>query len=183
MNFIPTAIPDVLIIEPKVIGDHRGYFYESFRQQEFDKHIGTTHFVQENESKSSFGVLRGLHYQLAPYAQAKLVRVLQGKVLDIAVDIRKNSKTFGQHIAIELSEDNKRQLFIPRGFAHGFVTISETAVFSYKCDNYYHKESERCILYNDSAFNIDWQVPVQQRILSEKDMNGTPFSAATIFES
>ncbi len=183
MNFIPTAIPDVFIIEPHVIGDHRGYFYESFRQQEFDKHMGVTHFVQENESKSSYGVLRGLHYQLPPHAQAKLVRVQQGKVLDIAVDIRKNSKTFGQHVAIELSEENKRQLFIPKGFAHGFITLSETAVFAYKCDNYYHKDSERCILYNDSAFNIDWQVPVDARILSEKDINGTPFSAATLFNS
>jgi dTDP-4-dehydrorhamnose 3,5-epimerase len=182
MKFIQTDIPDVFIMEPTVFGDHRGYFFESFRQNEFEKHAPQTSFVQENESKSSYGVLRGLHYQQPPYAQAKLVRVLQGKVLDVAVDIRKHSKTFGHHVAIELSGENKRQLFIPQGFAHGFVTLSDEAVFSYKCDNYFNKESEASILFNDKDLNIDWQLPEASMLLSDKDINATPFRNAILFD-
>ena len=137
MNFIQTEIPEVIIIEPKVFGDSRGYFLESFNKKEFERNIGKIDFVQDNESKSTYGVLRGLHYQLPPFAQSKLVRVIKGEVLDVAVDIRKGSPTFGKHVAVELSEENKKQLFIPRGFAHGFLTLSKEAIFTYKVDNYY----------------------------------------------
>lgn len=182
MKFIQTEIPEVYIIEPTVYGDERGYFFESFKQKEFEKHIGKIDFVQDNESKSSYGVLRGLHYQMPPFSQSKLVRVLKGKVLDVAVDIRKSSPTFGKHVAVELSEENKRQLFVPRGFAHGFVTLSKEAVFSYKCDNYYHKESEASIIYNDETINIDWKIDEKDIIVSEKDGDKITFVNAKFFD-
>lgn len=182
MKFIQTEIPEVYIIEPTVFGDERGYFFESFKQKEFEKYIGKIDFVQDNESKSSYGVLRGLHYQMPPFSQSKLVRVLKGKVLDVAVDIRKSSPTFGQHVAVELSEENKRQLFVPRGFAHGFVTLSEEAIFSYKCDNYYNKESEASIIYNDETINIDWKIDEKDIIVSEKDGDKITFANAKFFD-
>lgn len=170
MNFIKTEISEVVIVEPRVFEDSRGYFMESFKQDKFEEFIGhKVNFCQDNESKSSYGVLRGLHYQLAPFAQSKLVRVISGKVLDVAVDIRKGSPTFGKHVAVELSEDNKRQLFVPRGFAHGFVVLSEEVIFSYKVDNYYSPENDRGLLFNDSEINIDWIVEESKLQLSEKD--------------
>lgn len=169
MEIISTKIPDLLIIKPKVFSDDRGYFFESFKA-DFLKDAGIiSSFVQDNESQSSFGVLRGLHYQLEPYAQTKLVRVIKGKVYDVAVDIRKNSPTFGKWEGVELSEENKLQMLIPKGFAHGFLVLSETAIFSYKCDNYYTKESERGILYKDPALAINWPVNEVNLVLSEKD--------------
>lgn len=181
MQFIPTAIPDVVMIEPKVWADSRGYFFESYRHDLFAQKIANIEWLQDNESYSSYGTLRGLHYQLAPHAQSKLVRVIQGKVLDIAVDIRQSSATFGQHVAVELSSDNKRQLFIPRGFAHGFVVLSETAVFAYKVDNYYNKECDRGIAFNDPALGIDWQIDLAQVQLSDKDSKQPLLSAAEVF--
>lgn len=169
MNFIKTKIPDLTIIEPKVFGDHRGYFFESFNYNEFKKNIYEVNFVQDNESKSSRGVLRGLHFQKPPFAQAKLVRCVKGKVLDVAVDIRKGSPTYGEFEIVELSEDNKRQLFVPRGFAHGFVVISDDAIFSYKVDNWYSPEHDSGILWNDASLNIDWQINSNEVLLSEKD--------------
>ena len=170
MTYIETPIPGVWIIEPKVLTDARGYFMEAFKQKEFEEHIGKIQFIQENESRSAKGVLRGLHYQLAPYSQAKLVRVIQGCVLDVAVDLRQGSPTFGQHVAVELSSENKRQLFIPRGFAHGFHVISETAIFTYKVDNPYMHTHEGGIRYDDPAIHIDWGITDSQSILlSEKD--------------
>ncbi len=169
MNFIKTAIPEVIIIEPRVFKDARGYFFESYNEAEFVKNGISNHFVQDNQSKSSYGVIRGLHCQLGEHAQAKLVRVLSGKVLDVAVDIRRNSPTFGQHVAVELSAENKRQLFIPRGFLHGFSVLSEEAVFAYKCDNFYCKESEFGIRYDDAEIGVDWQIPTDKIITSEKD--------------
>lgn len=169
MNVIKTEIEGLVIIEPKVFGDERGYFFESFSQREFEEKVCQTVFVQDNESKSKYGVLRGLHFQKPPYAQAKLVRVIKGKVLDVAVDIREESPTFGKHVAVELSEENKRQLFIPRGFAHGFVVLSDEAVFQYKCDNYYAPDYEDGILWNDPKLGIDWKIPEEDVILSEKD--------------
>lgn len=169
MNVIDTHIRDVKIIEPTLFGDHRGYFCEVFVQQVFDEKVGKTTFVQDNESKSGYGVLRGLHYQQGAFAQAKLVRVVQGCVLDVAVDLRKDSPTFGRHVAVELNDTNKRQLFIPRGLAHGFVVLSDTAVFQYKCDNYYAPEAEAGIAWNDPDLSIDWQVPIHDIRLSEKD--------------
>ena len=157
MNFIRTAIPEVVICEPKVLGDHRGYFMESFRLDQLNEFLGhTVNFCQENESSSSFGVLRGLHYQLPPFAQTKLVRVLEGKVLDVAVDMRKGSATFGKSVVVELSSLNKKQLFIPRGFAHGFVVLSEEARFLYKCDNYYAPEFDTGLAFDAPELNIDW---------------------------
>ena len=174
MNIIKTEIEGVVIIEPKVFGDERGYFFESFSEKWFRENVCDTHFVQDNESKSGYGVLRGLHFQKPPHAQAKLVRVVKGKVLDVTVDIREGSPTFGKHVAVELSEDNKRQLFIPRGFAHGFVVLSDEAIFQYKCDNYYAPDYEGGVLWNDSALGIDWQIPMEDIILSDKDRdNGT----------
>lgn len=171
MNVIETKLKGCFIIEPRVFQDNRGYFFESFNQQQFNKLTNTTtNFVQDNESFSSKGVLRGLHYQLGKFAQAKLVRVVKGKVLDVAVDIREDSETFGKHVAVELSAENKKQLFVPRGFAHGFIVLSETAIFSYKCDNYYNKESEGGIIYNDPQLNIDWQLSSNDLSLSEKDL-------------
>ena len=170
MNIIKTTLEGVLIIEPTVFGDERGYFYESFNAKQFQEQTGIeVNFIQDNESKSKYGVVRGLHFQSGEYAQAKLVHVAKGRILDIAVDIREKSPTFGQYIAVELSDVNHRQLFIPRGFAHGFSVLSEDAVFQYKCDNYYNPQSERGILWNDPSIGIDWQLPVSDIILSEKD--------------
>lgn len=170
MNFISTKLEGCYILEPKVIFDERGYFMESFNEQRFEEGIGQEiHFVQDNQSYSTKGVLRGLHYQTGERAQAKLVRVLSGEVLDVAVDIRPESETFGQHVAVLLSAENKKQFFVPRGFAHGFLVLSETATFFYKCDNFYNKESEGGIIYNDSKVNIDWQFPESELIISEKD--------------
>lgn len=170
MIFTPQAIPDVILFEPKVHGDQRGYFTETFRQDVFDQATGyKVEFIQDNESSSSRGVLRGLHFQLPPYAQSKLVRVIKGAVLDVAVDIRQGSPTFGQHVAVELTEDNKHQLFVPRGFAHGFVVLSDQAIFAYKVDNYYSPECDRGLAWNDPDINIDWQVPEQEIQLSGKD--------------
>ena len=166
-----TKLKDCFILEPKVFQDGRGYFFESFNQNTFNKLTGkSVSFIQDNESFSSKGVLRGLHYQLGEYAQAKLVRVIKGKVLDVAVDVRKDSPTFGEYISLELSEDNKQQLFIPRGFAHGFIVLSDTAIFSYKCDNFYNKESEGGIIYNDASLKIDWKLNGNEFIISEKDL-------------
>lgn len=169
MNVIPTAIPGVAIIEPRVFGDERGYFFESFSSESFRKEVCDTVFVQDNESKSCYGVVRGLHYQKAPHCQSKLVRVVKGAVLDVAVDIRKGSPTYGQHVAVELTAENHRQLFIPRGFAHGFAVLSEEAVFQYKCDNYYAPQSEGGIAWDDPALGIDWKMPKGAIILSAKD--------------
>jgi len=170
LNFIPQSIPDVLLIEPTVHGDSRGYFMESFRQDLLDDFLGyEVNFVQDNESKSSKGVLRGLHYQLPPSDQAKLVRVIEGKVLDVAVDIRQSSPTFGQYVSKELSSDNRRQLFIPRGFAHGFVVLSESAVFAYKVDNYYSPADDRGIAFDDKEIGIDWVLKSDELQLSDKD--------------
>ncbi|KGO95454.1 dTDP-4-dehydrorhamnose 3,5-epimerase [Flavobacterium enshiense] len=171
MNFIPTQLSGCFILEPKMITDSRGYFMESFNEQTFQKGIGQhVHFVQDNQSYSTKGVLRGLHYQCGVHAQAKLVRVLQGEVLDVAVDIRPGSVTYGQYVAEVLSAENQRQMFVPRGFAHGFVVLSETATFFYKCDNLYNKESEGGIQYNDPALDIDWGLPESELLISEKDM-------------
>lgn len=169
MNIIETEIQGVFIIEPKVFGDSRGYFFESFSKKEFESRIGPVEFVQDNESKSCYGVVRGLHFQKPPHAQAKLVRVVKGKVLDVAVDLRKDSPTYGKHVTVELSEDNHRQVFIPKGFAHGFSVLSEEAVFQYKCDDYYAPETEGAVAWNDPELNIDWRVPADMMILSEKD--------------
>lgn len=170
MQFIRTDIPDIVIIEPKVHGDHRGYFVETFREDKLSEFLGyKINFCQDNESKSSKGVLRGLHYQLPPHAQTKLVRVISGRVLDVAVDIRKNSPTFGQHVAVELSSENKRQLLVPRGFAHGFVVLEDDTVFAYKVDSYYSPECDRGIAFDDSNLNIDWLIPHNELNLSPKD--------------
>ena len=170
MNIIKTELEGVLIIEPSVFGDERGYFYESFNAKRFQEQTGIeVNFIQDNESKSKYGVVRGLHFQSGEYAQAKLVHVAKGRILDIAVDIREKSPTFGQYIAVELSDVNHRQLFIPRGLAHGFSVLSEDAVFQYKCDNYYNPQSERGILWSDPSIGIDWQLPASDIILSEKD--------------
>ncbi len=175
MNFIETKIPGVLIVEPRVFKDARGYFFESYSQREFDEKISAIlghpiRFVQDNESMSSYGVMRGLHYQRMPYTQSKLVRCVKGAVLDVAVDIRKGSPTFGQHVAVELTEDNHLQFFVPRGFAHGFSVLSETAVFQYKCDEFYHPEADAGINILDGSFGIDWRIPSEKAILSEKDL-------------
>lgn len=170
MNVIETAIPGVVIIEPRVFKDSRGYFFESFSQCEFEEKVRKVNFVQDNESMSSYGVMRGLHFQSPPYAQSKLVRCVHGAVLDVAVDIRKGSLTYGRHVAVELSADNHRQLFVPRGFAHGFAVLTETAVFQYKCDNFYTPEADGGISIKDSSLGINWQIPVDKAILSEKDI-------------
>lgn len=170
MEVKKTAIEGVFVIEPRVFGDERGYFFESFNEREFHEKTGIdVKFVQDNESKSRYGVLRGLHFQKAPYEQAKLVRVVKGRVLDVAVDIRKGSPTFGRYTAVELTGDNHRQCFIPRGFAHGFCVLSEEAVFQYKCDEYYHPEAEDAIAWNDPDIAIEWPIPANDIILSEKD--------------
>lgn len=170
MNIVHTHIEGCFILEPKIINDGRGYFYESYNKNAFKKVTGLdVDFVQDNQSFSSKGVLRGLHYQIGEAAQAKLVRVIHGAVIDVAVDLRKGSPTFGQHVAVELSSENKKQLFVPRGFAHGFVVITDTAEFAYKCDNFYSKEHERGIIYNDSRLNINWGVNEAELLVSEKD--------------
>ena len=170
MNVIHTALEGVVIIEPRIFKDARGYFFESFSQKEFDEKVMPIRFVQDNESMSSYGVMRGLHYQKMPYTQSKLVRCVKGAVLDVAVDIRHGSPTFGQHVAVELTEDNHRQFFIPRGFAHGFAVLSETAVFQYKCDNSYAPQADAGIQLRDESLGIDWRIPIMEAILSEKDL-------------
>ena len=182
MNYIQTEIDGVWIIEPKVFSDPRGYFMEAFKQQEFDATIGQINFIQDNESKSSFGTLRGLHYQKGDYCQAKLVRVIKGEVLDVAVDLRKSSPTFGIHISVLLSVDIKRQLFSARGFGHGFLVKSEEAVFTYKVDNIYAPQAEASIIYNDPALGIDWPIADSQLVMSEKDRQAGNFRAAEYFE-
>lgn len=183
MTFTRTAIPDVILIDPKVHGDTRGYFVETFRADKLSEFLGySLNFCQDNESKSSYGVLRGLHYQLAPHAQTKLVRVIEGEVLDVAVDIREGSPTFGQHVAVRLSGENKRQLLVPRGFAHGFVVLSETCTFAYKVDNYYSPEYDRGISFNDPAINIDWIVPHSKLQLSAKDTKQPLLADADLFD-
>ena len=181
MTYTETPIPGVWIIEPKVFKDARGYFMEAFKQEEFDAHVGRIQFIQDNESCSSKGVLRGLHLQAAPYAQAKLVRVIKGRVLDVAVDLRKDSPTFAQHVAVELSDENKRQLFIPRGFAHGFHVLSNEAIFTYKVDNIYMPSAEQGIRYDDPTIGIDWQIDADEQLnLSEKDLKA-PFLSSFHF--
>ncbi|MCM1178002.1 MAG: dTDP-4-dehydrorhamnose 3,5-epimerase [Bacteroidales bacterium] len=170
MEVIKTDIPGVVIIEPRVFRDSRGYFFESFSQREFDEKVMPVRFVQDNESMSSYGVMRGLHYQRMPHTQSKLVHCARGSVLDVAVDIRKGSPTFGKHVAVELTEENHRQLFIPRGFAHGFAVLGEVAVLQYKCDNFYAPQSDAGIQLCDEKLGIDWRIPVSEAILSEKDM-------------
>ena len=169
MNVIQTAIDGVVIIEPRLFPDERGYFFESYEKQEFDAKVRPVDFIQDNESRSCYGVLRGLHFQKGEHAQSKLVRCVVGRVLDVAVDIRKGSPTFGQHVAVELTQDNHRQFFIPRGFAHGFSVLSDVAVFQYKCDNYYCPASEGAISWDDPALSIDWRIPADKAILSPKD--------------
>lgn len=181
MIIFSTEIPEVKIIEPKIFADSRGYFFESFNQRIFEEKVCRTTFMQDNESKSTFGVLRGLHYQLPPFSQSKLVRVIKGKVLDVAVDIRKNSPTFGKYVAIELSEDNKKMFFIPRGFAHGFIVLSKEAIFQYKCDNFYSPKHEGSILWNDPTIKIKWGLDKNQIILSEKDKNAPKINDAKLF--
>ena len=182
MNYIQTEINGVWLIEPKVFADARGYFMEAFKEAEFREHIGDVHFVQDNESKSSFGVLRGLHYQKGEYSQAKLVRVLQGKVLDVAVDLRRSSPTFGRYVSVELSDENKRQFFIPRGFAHGFLVLSDEALFTYKVDNIYAPQAEASIRYDDPDLKIDWPIAMSKLVLSVKDNCGVAFKDAVCFD-
>jgi dTDP-4-dehydrorhamnose 3,5-epimerase len=181
MRYIETAIKDVYVIEPRVFKDERGYFFESWKQSDFEQNIGKVNFIQDNESKSSYGVLRGLHYQKGEYSQAKLVRVIKGRVLDVAVDLRKSSPTFGKHVAVELSENNKRQFFIPRGFAHGFLVLSQEAVFTYKVDNVYSPQHEASILFNDPDLGIEWPVAASEILTSDKDLKGCKFSEAEVF--
>ena len=182
MEYIKTEIEGVFVIEPKVFNDARGYFMEAWKQAEFNEHVGKVDFIQDNESKSSFGVLRGLHFQKGAAAQAKLVRVIKGKVLDVAVDIRKSSPTFGKHVMVELSEENKRQFFIPRGFAHGFLVLSEEAIFTYKVDNPYAPQSEAGIRWNDPDLAIQWPIDPQQVQTSEKDLKQPSFKDAEVFD-
>jgi dTDP-4-dehydrorhamnose 3,5-epimerase len=169
MEIIKTEIEGLLIIEPRIFQDARGYFFESFSQREFEEKVGPVHFVQDNESMSTYGVMRGLHFQRPPYTQSKLVRCVSGKVLDVAVDIRKGSPTYGQHVAVELTGENHRQFFIPKGFAHGFAVLSERAVFQYKCDEFYHPEADAGISILDESLQIDWRIPAEAAILSDKD--------------
>ena len=178
MNIIKTEIEGLVIVEPRIFRDDRGYFYESFSQREFEENVCHTTFVQDNQSMSSYGVVRGLHFQKPPYCQSKLVRCIKGAVLDVAVDIRKGSPTFGKYVAVELTEDNHRQFFVPRGFAHGFAVLSDEAVFQYKCDNYYNRESEGAIAWNDEQIAVDWRLPSEKVILSEKDKLSKPLAEA-----
>lgn len=182
MEYIKTDIEGVFVIEPRVFNDARGYFFEAWKQEEFNEHIGEVNFIQDNESKSSFGVLRGLHYQKGELSQAKLVRVIKGKVLDVAVDIRKSSPTFGKHVMVELSEENKRQFFIPRGFAHGFLVLSDEAVFTYKVDNPYAPQAEAGIRWNDPDLAIEWPIDPAQVLTSEKDLKQPLLKDAEVFE-
>lgn len=170
MEVIETSLPGVVIIEPRIFTDARGYFFESYSKREFDRLVRPVNFVQDNESSSTYGVIRGLHFQRPPFAQSKLVRCVRGAVLDVAVDIRKGSPTYGRHVAVELTEENHRQCFIPRGFAHGFAVLSETAVFQYKCDNYYAPQADSGISIKDTSLGIDWRIDPAKAILSEKDM-------------
>ena len=182
MKFTRLEIPEVILCEPKILSDERGYFSETFRQDKLNEFLGySVNFCQENESKSTFGVLRGLHYQTSPYAQTKLVRVLQGAVLDVCVDLRKDSPTFGKHIAIELSEENKKQILIPKGFAHGFIVLTEEAVLAYKVDNYYHQVSERGIAYDATNLAIDWKLPPKDIKVSAKDANQVLLKNSDLF--
>lgn len=169
MNILQTSIPGVVIIEPRLFKDDRGYFFESFSERDFNAQVREVKFVQDNESMSSYGVMRGLHFQRPPFTQSKLVRCVKGAVLDVAMDIRKGSPTYGQHVAVELTEENHRQFFVPRGFAHGFAVLSETAIFQYKCDNFYHPEADGGISILDDSLGIDWRIPTDHAILSEKD--------------
>ncbi len=182
MKFTEQELEGVWVIEPKVFPDERGYFMESFKKEAFEQHIGTVNFVQDNESKSTRGVLRGLHYQTGDYAQAKLVRALQGRVLDVVVDLRKSSPSFGKHLAVELTDENKKQLFIPRGFAHGFLVLSEEAVFSYKVDNAYAPSHEASLLWSDPTVNIDWRIDEKELLLSAKDKSGKLLSETILFD-
>lgn len=181
MKYVQTEIAGVWVIEPAVFKDSRGYFMESFKLEEFVSNIGLVNFIQDNESQSSFGVLRGLHYQKGEHSQAKLVRVIKGRVLDVAVDLRRSSDTFGKHVSVELSEENKRQLFIPRGFAHGFLVLSDEAIFTYKVDNVYAPEAEASILYCDRKLSIDWPVGASQLIISEKDAKASSFAESEYY--
>lgn len=182
MEYLETKLKGVFVIEPKVFNDARGYFFEAWKEAEFNQHVGAVHFVQDNESKSSYGVLRGLHYQKGEYSQAKLVRVIRGRVLDVAVDIRKSSPTFGQYVAVELSEENKRLLFIPRGFAHGFLVLSSEAVFTYKVDNAYAPQAEASIRWNDPTININWPINPGEVQTSEKDLKACTLKEAEVFD-
>jgi dTDP-4-dehydrorhamnose 3,5-epimerase len=183
MTYIETNIPGVYVIEPQVFGDARGYFMETYRKSDFDRFIGhTVNFVQDNESSSSYGVLRGLHYQRGKWSQAKLVRVLMGRVLDVAVDIRKSSPAFGKHVMVELSDENKRQLFIPRGFAHGFLVLSDKAVFTYKVDNQYMPSAEASIRFDDPEIGIEWPISPGEMLLSEKDKRAVNLKDAVLFD-
>lgn len=183
MEFIRTEIPDVVICKPKIFGDKRGYFFESFRQDIFEEFLGfKVNFCQDNESKSSFGVLRGMHYQIPPYSQSKLVRVIEGRVLDVAVDMREGSPYFGKSVSQELTAENKNQFFIPRGFAHGFVVLSETATFAYKCDSYYTPTHDSGFKFNDHYIGLDWKLPFEDLLLSEKDKNQPLFTDAVKFD-
>lgn len=182
MEYKETEIKGVYVIEPRVFNDARGYFFEAWKKEEFEEKIGKVNFVQDNESKSSYGVLRGLHYQKGDFSQAKLVRVIKGKVIDVAVDLRKSSPTFGKHVAVELSEDNKRQFFIPRGFAHGFLVLSQEAIFTYKVDNVYAPQHEASIRFNDEDLNIEWPIAPEDVVTSEKDLKGCTFKEAEVFE-
>ena len=182
MEYEETSIKGVWILTPKVFNDNRGYFFEAWKKSDFEAHVGKVDFIQDNESKSSYGVLRGLHYQKGEYSQAKLVRVIKGKVLDVAVDLRKSSPTFGKHVMVELSEDNKRQLFIPRGFAHGFLVLSPEAVFTYKVDNIYAPAHEASIRWNDPQIGINWPIDQKDVVTSPKDLEGKDFQDADFFE-
>lgn len=182
MQYTTTLIEGVYVIEPKVFNDNRGYFFEAWKKEEFEAKVGHVEFIQDNESRSSYGVLRGLHYQKGEFSQAKLVRVIKGRVLDVAVDIRKSSPTFGKYVAVELSAENKRQLFIPRGFAHGFLVLSDDAIFMYKVDNVYAPQAEASIRWNDEDINIQWPIDSKDVITSEKDLSGKSLKEAEVFE-
>ena len=182
MEYRKTEIDGVYILEPRVFNDARGYFFEAWKKEEFEEHVGKVDFIQDNESKSSYGVLRGLHYQKGNYSQAKLVRVIKGKVLDVAVDIRKSSPTFGKHVMVELSDENKRQFFIPRGFVHGFLVLSDEAVFTYKVDNIYVPQHEASIRWNDEEINIQWPIDIKDVVTSEKDLKASSLKNAELFD-
>ena len=182
MEYRKTEIDGVYILEPRVFNDDRGYFFEAWKKEDFEEHVGKVDFIQDNESKSSYGVLRGLHYQKGNYSQAKLVRVIKGKVLDVAVDIRKSSPTFGKHVMVELSDENKRQFFIPRGFAHGFLVLSDEAVFTYKVDNIYAPQHEASIRWNDEDINIQWPIDIKDVVTSEKDLKASSLKDAELFD-
>jgi dTDP-4-dehydrorhamnose 3,5-epimerase len=182
MEYRKTEIDGVYILEPRVFNDDRGYFFEAWKKEDFEEHVGKVDFIQDNESKSSYGVLRGLHYQKENYSQAKLVRVIKGKVLDVAVDIRKSSPTFGKHVMVELSDENKRQFFIPRGFAHGFLVLSDEAIFTYKVDNIYASQHEASIRWNDEDINIKWPIAPEDVVTSEKDLKASSLKDAELFD-